>query len=74
MYFDPVYVTVYAATEGYDDSKGSLVARYEHKIKDITDKGSIYLKLSSGNSMLDEISLRRPPKDGAKNLSGPKKD
>ena len=36
----------------------SLLAKYEHKIKNITDKGSIYLKLSNGEYMLDEISLR----------------
>ena len=59
LYFDPLCVAVYAASDGYDDTETSLVARYEHKIKNVTDKGSIYLKLSSGSYMLDEIGLRK---------------
>ena len=59
LYFDPVFVTVYAAARGYDDTEKSLLARYEHKIKSVTDRGSIYLKLSRGRYMLDEISLRK---------------
>ena len=62
MYFDPKYVTVYAAAGGYDESDKAQVAKYEHKIKNITDKGSIYLKLSNGYYMLDEISLTSPQK------------
>ena len=66
MYFDPKYVTVYAAAGGYDESDKAQVAKYEHKIKNITDKGSIYLKLSNGYYMLDEISLTSPQKVAAK--------
>ena len=66
MYFDPTHVTVYAASDGYDESDKILLAKYEHKIKNITDKGSIYLKLNNGFYMLDEISLSSPKKGGRK--------
>ena len=60
LYFDPKNVTVYASAEGYEESEESLVAIYEHGIKDITANGSIYLKLSAGQYLLDEISLTSP--------------
>ena len=60
LYFGPKYVTVYASAEGYEESAESLVATYEHKIKDITANGSVYLKLSVGEYLLDEISLTSP--------------
>jgi hypothetical protein len=66
LYFDPKYVTIYVSARGYEESEKSLVATYEHKIKDITANGSVYLKLAPGQYMLDEISLTSPKKVAAK--------
>lgn len=57
FYFDPQYVTVYASAAGYREDEASLVAAYEHGIKDLTSKGPVYLKLGSGGYQLDQISL-----------------
>ena len=57
FYFDPQYVTVYASATGYREGEASLVAAYEHGIKDLTSKGPVYLKLGSGGYQLDQISL-----------------
>ena len=64
FYFDPQYVTVYASDAGYHEGEESLVATYEHGIKDLTSKGPVYLKLGSGLYQLGQISLsssRTPP-------------
>jgi len=60
FYFDPEYVTAYAASGGYGDREGLLVARYKHGITDIAADGPVYLKIGRGSYMLDEISLVRP--------------
>jgi len=57
LYFDPQYVTIYAASTRYDESDDSLVAKYKHGITDITANGPVYLKLHKGFYMLDEINL-----------------
>ena len=67
LYFDSKNVTVYASAERYDESEESLVATYEHKIKDIAANGSAYLKLASGQYMLDEINLTSPKKSPSTN-------
>ena len=57
LYFDSKNVTVYASAKGYEETEESLVATYEHQIKDITENGLVYLKLGAGEYLLDEISL-----------------
>ena len=59
--FDPTTVTVYASSEGYDESPAALVAEYEHGITDLTAQGAVHLKLAEGRYRLDEISLVHEP-------------
>ncbi|MEE3373089.1 MAG: DUF4838 domain-containing protein [Planctomycetota bacterium] len=61
MYFDTNEVAVYVAENGYQDSPGTLVCRYSHKLSNLTANGSAYLTLYKGSYQLDEISLRSAP-------------
>ena len=57
LYFDPEDVTVYAASDGYDNSEKSLVTKFKHGINDIGANGNVYLKLDRGFYKASEISL-----------------
>ena len=59
FYFDPTNVTIYASDNGYAEESANLAGQYAHGITNLTDLGSVYLKIGSGK--YDEILLHRPP-------------
>jgi hypothetical protein len=57
FYFDKENITIYAGRTGYNEDKGALVGKIEHKITNITSRGSVFLKLTGNNAKVHEISL-----------------
>jgi len=59
IYFDPANVTIYAGTEGYDETENALVGKYGHRMTDdiIAFRGHPFLKLWGTNANVHEISL-----------------
>ena len=60
FYFDPRHVEVYAGFDGYDERESALVGKYEHKMKNISSRGPVFLKMCGSNVKIGEISLMRP--------------
>ena len=60
FYFDPRHVEVFAGFDGYDERESALVGKYEHKMKNISSRGPVFLKMSGSNVKIGEISLMRP--------------
>ena len=59
FYFDPRHVEVYAGFDGYDERESALVGKYEHKMKNISSRGPVFLKMCGSNVKIGEISLMR---------------